>query len=766
MKIHILKSNTSDFKALSADIGQLIATEIYDDTDALILAEHDCDGILLDLDSNRKKMDGIIKSIRKTEQETPILVLCNSLEGKNIQKHQKSRSGADIYFTYPMDPEVIRMTIEESFNSSSPDDTRTVVLGVLKEHDEKSISTKAQNSSEKLDSVFSSSFFGDYSDRKAEEMEKKKKQEDAEKEQPLDEIGLDEELNLDDDLSIDMGEAESSEDNGLSLSDDDGLSLDLGESETLDLGEPDEEATGDPAGDDKELDLSMESLSLGDEEVNTSVAPEEPEEEEEGLDLGGIDLPGFNEEDDSELDLGDDSPEVDDESLDLGVESIELSSDDDSDEGLDFNIEGDEDEGGVSINEEDATSASQMFDLGKDDTSAGIDLSNDGDTGSFNLDEEINLSEMDESINLSEEDENLKETGDLDEFDVTRPILQEELDQIKSSELPDTDGSFDTTIQGLKFDELKNTNSHENIDDILGAISAEAEQPIDDLETKIRQIDDLLKMDEESKVDINFSTNDVEISEDPDAESELSIDEDFSTPEIQDSPSIVEAKVKQSSVRSATTEEHKEYIENHDMELIRLGETIKSLREDRERLVSTIEDMQGELQSDQKDYLSIQAELDEKKIEVSVLKKRASKQIDELNFKLDLASNKKEILEEQNKVYENEFEKLRKSKKLDVNKVRSRERDLEEKLELLRSDAEVQVKNRDYKILDLKRRIDTLEFDIESAHMKEKKTVSSQQVLENKMNNVIKTLRSAIGHLEDEESFEERKRLIKKNLEV
>ena len=76
------------------------------------------------------------------------------------------------------------------------------------------------------------------------------------------------------------------------------------------------------------------------------------------------------------------------------------------------------------------------------------------------------------------------------------------------------------------------------------------------------------------------------------------------------------------------------------------------------------------------------------------------------------------------------------------------------------------IKNRDHKILELKRRVDTLEFDIESSFAKEKQTVSSKNELENKMEKVIQTLRSTISHLEDDKGNEERLRRIKKNLDV
>ena len=64
--------------------------------------------------------------------------------------------------------------------------------------------------------------------------------------------------------------------------------------------------------------------------------------------------------------------------------------------------------------------------------------------------------------------------------------------------------------------------------------------------------------------------------------------------------------------------------------------------------------------------------------------------------------------------FENEYENLNRKVRVDITKVKSRENELEGKLEMLRSDADIQIRNRDQKILELKRKIDTLEFDNES----------------------------------------------------
>ena len=218
--------------------------------------------------------------------------------------------------------------------------------------------------------------------------------------------------------------------------------------------------------------------------------------------------------------------------------------------------------------------------------------------------------------------------------------------------------------------------------------------------------------------------------------------------------------------QTTISQDHKQYVQTHDEELIRLGETIHHLREDRENLLNRIAQIEANKDEKKYDFLNLQALLDEKKIELTVVRKRIESQNDELKTKLDMSLDRRAFLEKQNKNFALEIEKLSKQKRFDMSRIHQRERELEEKLEMLRKDAEIQLRNRDQKILELKRRIDSLEFDIETSRAKEVNSVTEQLGLEEKMDSVMKTLRNAIGQLEDDQSEFEKQQLIKKNLKL
>jgi hypothetical protein len=164
--------------------------------------------------------------------------------------------------------------------------------------------------------------------------------------------------------------------------------------------------------------------------------------------------------------------------------------------------------------------------------------------------------------------------------------------------------------------------------------------------------------------------------------------------------------------------------------------------------------------------LSIRAELDERKIELTIIRRKLNDEINELKDRLKFFDEKKLILEEKNRILLQELDKTAQKNKIDVKKVQMRERELEQKLELLKSDAETQIRNRDLKILELKRKIDAMEFDMESISQQEKRSVESRFELEDKLDKAIKTLRGAITVLEDESDRSNALSALKKNIDM
>jgi hypothetical protein len=201
-------------------------------------------------------------------------------------------------------------------------------------------------------------------------------------------------------------------------------------------------------------------------------------------------------------------------------------------------------------------------------------------------------------------------------------------------------------------------------------------------------------------------------------------------------------------------------------EMERMQATISNLRSDREELLARISKLEEDRVIQNRGTLTMRAELDEKKIELSIIRKKLNDEITELKDRLKLFEEKKMILEEKNKILLVELDKAGQKNKIDVKKVQMRERELEGKLELLKADSETQIRHRDLKILELKRKLDAMEFDIESISVQEKRSVESRFELEDKLDKAIKTLRNAITVLEDESEKSGALEALKKNIDM
>lgn len=236
-----------------------------------------------------------------------------------------------------------------------------------------------------------------------------------------------------------------------------------------------------------------------------------------------------------------------------------------------------------------------------------------------------------------------------------------------------------------------------------------------------------------------------------------------SFPKPQDMPS------KKASAAVSTQEERSNYqsaVGNYNAELERLQATLNHLRGDRSELLKKIEQLEEDKLAQQRLGLNMRAELDEKKIEIQLMKKRMTEESQDLKYQFELEQERRKLAEERAREYQGEIQALQQKVKLEVKKVSSRERELEQKLELLKSDAETQIRHRDMKILELKRRIDAMEFEMDTLNSLEQKSLGDKTELEGKLDKAIKTLRTAIGILEVDDPKLATLEKLKKNLDV
>ena len=183
---------------------------------------------------------------------------------------------------------------------------------------------------------------------------------------------------------------------------------------------------------------------------------------------------------------------------------------------------------------------------------------------------------------------------------------------------------------------------------------------------------------------------------------------------------------------------------------MRFQATIRALREEREELLLQIKNFKSNNKELEQDNLTLKANLDEAKIEITILRKRQMVELEDLKYRLAMSEEKKAIADERARQSELRREKLEQKVRIDFNQVKQREKELESKLELLSMDVDSQVQSRDHKILELRRKIDALEFNMENVSIKEQKSLDDKRKLEDRLNKIMKTLRHSIKNLEDD----------------
>lgn len=188
-----------------------------------------------------------------------------------------------------------------------------------------------------------------------------------------------------------------------------------------------------------------------------------------------------------------------------------------------------------------------------------------------------------------------------------------------------------------------------------------------------------------------------------------------------------------------------------DEDFVRAQATIRQLREEREELMTELKQLRRENKELEQDNLSLRAQNDELRIEQSILRKRHMAEMEDSKYQLQLADEKRLTAEERLKHSEKHREKLEQKLRLDFSQVRQREKELESQLELLTIDHDTQIQTRDTKILELRRKIESLEFNMENASIREQKTNEDRKKLEDKLIKIMKTLRHSIENIDEDD---------------
>jgi len=136
----------------------------------------------------------------------------------------------------------------------------------------------------------------------------------------------------------------------------------------------------------------------------------------------------------------------------------------------------------------------------------------------------------------------------------------------------------------------------------------------------------------------------------------------------------------------------------------------------------------------------------DKQVEFEVL----YKQIEDLNGQLKERTEKARTIEARLKITTDEVDKVKERVRVDIRRIRVREKELESQLEILKKDSSALLLARDEKILELKRKIDLLEFNMELVQEQYSKERDATDQLRTRLKHASAAMREAGGLLEQE----------------
>lgn len=440
------------------------------------------------------------------------------------------------------------------------------------------------------------------------------------------------------------------------------------------------------------------------------------------LDEGALEFDSPQESDSAGLDLGSD----DDVSIDLGNDDLDLGDEVDIDLDqvdaaieatgqLDLGAEGVSSDGDLEFDDVDDSSSDEEIEFG----------STDDDTGEIDLGENTNPTIVATSSNIQANALNLDDE-DIAEFSSQEPIIEDPT--ATNSE------SFDLEEDTVDLDDDNSFSLDEEAEEatsgsLVFGSGDDDEEDLDDSATAATMV--------APPEELSFGQDNLEDEQEEDEMAAPRSDTTFDDP-------LPKGQMLGSLGQP---------------ELLRLQATIKQLREERSGMIGQMDDLKSKVRLLEQDKLTLKAELEESKIEINILKKRHSEENEETKHRNRVLEERKAFFEEKAKTLQKEFDRLSQKIRIDFNKVKQREKELESQLELVTMDTQSQVKSRDMKILELKRKIDSLEFNMENATIREQKSREDKVKLEERLGKIMKTLRGSIQLLEDDIDLDEETRM-------
>jgi hypothetical protein len=211
---------------------------------------------------------------------------------------------------------------------------------------------------------------------------------------------------------------------------------------------------------------------------------------------------------------------------------------------------------------------------------------------------------------------------------------------------------------------------------------------------------------------------------------------------------VGDAVVPGGAAQAPDAETLKRYLLLREQDVAVLSSQLKSVQDQ----VASLEGTVREERAKNAELLLISQEqrrkIDDFEKEKAVLIESLQKDAGDLKFQAKSKTEKARLLESQVKEATEEMERLKERVRSDIRKIRVREKELENRLEIAKKDAEALIAARETKIIDLKRKLDLLEFNLDLLQGRFSKERETNAKLKERQVKAGQAMRVAMGLLD------------------
>ncbi len=201
----------------------------------------------------------------------------------------------------------------------------------------------------------------------------------------------------------------------------------------------------------------------------------------------------------------------------------------------------------------------------------------------------------------------------------------------------------------------------------------------------------------------------------------------------------------------------KKYLMLREQDVAALSAQLKTAKEQWSVLQNQVKDERDLAQQLQRTVEELQSRASQLERERVSWMQGEQKRTQELEFQLKMKSDKARVLEQKVLETAEEVERIKDRVRMDIRKIRVREKELENRLEILKKDSEALIAARENKIVDLKRKLDLNEFNMDLLQDKYSREKEQAARLKERLDRAQRAMRVADGFLiEEDDDHKER----------